>query len=248
MKRVLFSILLAVAISPALVSAGEDGTEILNQRCAECHNLTGPAPQTIRDLWKRDAPDLFYAGNKFRREWLVSWLQKPERLRPAGVNYLRTINSTPKKHQDTKKDAKQFDVLWGAVLKPLRHDILTGAEAEVVADALMQLKANEEQVAGMMLDTSKTVTLEQGEVLIDKVYGCQSCHQIEPGFGGYTGPELYTAGSRLQPEFMLSYIKRPRNWDPKIWMPNGNVKPEDLQKIVNYLILLAKEDYHATSD
>jgi len=246
MKRFLFSILLAVAISPVLASAGESGTEILNQRCAECHNLTGPAPQTIRDLWKRDAPDLFYAGNKFRREWLVAWLQKPERLRPAGVNYLRTINSTPK-HQDAK-DAKKFDVLWGAVLKPLRHDILTGAEAEVVADALMQLRANEDQVSGMMLDVSKKVTLEQGEVLIDKVYGCQSCHQIEPGFGGYTGPELYTAGKRLQTEFMLSYIKRPRNWDPKIWMPNGNVKPEDLQKIVNYLVLLAKEDFHATSN
>jgi len=51
----------------------------------------------------------------------------------------------------------------------------------------------------------------------------------------------------LQPEFMLSYIKRPKNWDPKIWMPNGHVKPDDLQKIVNYLILLSKGDFNASN-
>jgi len=245
MKRVLLISFLAAMISPALVSAGENGTEIINTRCAYCHDMKGPAPQSIRDLWKRDAPDLFYAGNKYRREWLVSWLQKPVRIRPAGVNYLRSINSTPTKLLNPKKGRK-YDVLWGEVLKPLRHETLTKAEAEATADTLMTYRAHDDLVAGMMLDASKAVTLDQGEVLIDKVYGCESCHQIEPGYGGYTGSELYTAGSRLQAAFMLSYIKRPRAWDPKIWMPNGHVKPEDLQKIVNYLVLLSKEDFNAS--
>ncbi|MDX8405047.1 MAG: hypothetical protein R8K50_02740 [Mariprofundus sp.] len=244
MKRLVCSILFAVLITPALASAGVNGSELLQQRCAECHNLQGPSPQSIRAVWKRDAPDLFYAGNKFRREWLVEWLQKPVRIRPAGVNYLRSINSTPKSFLDKK--GKVYDVLWGKVLKPLRHEILSGAEAEAAADALMALRPMDEHVSGMMLDTSKAVTLDKGEVLIDKVYGCQSCHQIEPGYGGYTGAELYTAGKRLQPAFMLSYIKRPKSWDSKIWMPNGNVKPDDLQKIVNYLVLLSKEDFNAS--
>jgi len=245
MKRFLLLAILSVAMSPALASAGDMGANILNQRCSTCHNLTGPAPQTIKDLWKRDAPDLFYAGNKFRRGWLVEWLQKPVRIRPAGVNYLRTINSTPK-NLDPKKGQK-YDVLWGSVLKPLQHLKLKKEEAEAVADALMELKPHDDLIAGMMLDKSQQVSLEKGEVLIDKVYGCFSCHQIEPGFGGYTGSELYTAGARLQPAFMLSYIKRPKNWDPKIWMPNGNVKPDDLEKIVNYLILLSKEDFNASN-
>lgn len=245
MYRLILSTILAVIISPALASAGEMGAKILEQRCAKCHNLTGPAPQTIRDLWERDAPDLFFAGNKFRREWLVEWLQKPVRIRPAGVNYLRTINSTPK-HLDPKKGPK-YDVLWGKVLKPLQHLTLKKEEAESTADALMQLRAHDELVSGKKLDTSKKVNLDRGEVLIDKIYGCFSCHQIEPGYGGYTGPELYTAGARLQPAFMLSYITRPKNWDPKIWMPNGHVKPDDLQRIVNYLILLSKEDFNASN-
>ncbi len=246
MKRFLLFAVVAVFISPAFAGAGESGTEILKNRCASCHDLKGPAPQTIRQLWKRDAPDLFYAGNKFRREWLVAWLQKPVRIRPAGVNYLRNINSTPPENQKTKSGRK-FDVLYGKVLKPLKHATLNKAEAMAVTDALMELKPHYDLVANVKLDTTKKVTLDQGEVLIDKVYGCQSCHQIEPGYGGYTGAELYTAGRRLQPEYMLSYIKRPRSWDPKIWMPNGHVKPADLQKIVNYLILLSKEDFDASN-
>jgi len=246
MKRILLLSFLVATVSPALASAGENGAEILKARCAYCHDLKGPAPQTIRQLWKRDAPDLFYAGNKFRREWLVAWLQKPVRIRPSGVNYLRAINSTPTNLTKTKKGRK-YDVLWGKFLKPLQHETLTRAEAEATADALMKLKSHDDLVAGMMVDTSKRVTLDKGELLIDKVYGCQSCHQIEPGYGGYTGPELYTAGRRLQSAFILSYIKRPKNWDPKIWMPNGNVKPDDLQKVVNYLILLSKEDFNASN-
>jgi len=244
MKRFLLSSLLAVAISPVLVSAGENGGELLKQRCASCHDLKGPAPQTIHELWKRDAPDLFYAGNKFRRQWLVNWLQKPVRIRPAGVSYLRNINSTPPENQKAKSGRK-YDVLYGKVLRPLKHVTLNKADAAAAADALMALKPHYELTSGVKLDTSKTVSLDKGEILIDKVYGCNSCHQIEPGYGGFTGPELYTAGKRLQPEYILSYIKRPKNWDPKIWMPNGNVKPNDLQKIANYLILLSKEDFNA---
>jgi len=240
----MLSFLIAM-LSPALSSAGEGGLELLKLQCAACHDLKGPAPQTIHELWKRDAPDLFYAGDKFRREWLVAWLQKPVRIRPAGVNYLRNINSMPV-HQDSSKVGRKFDVLWGSVLKPLKHITLNKADANLAADALMQMKPHYALIANEKLDTSKKVTLDQGELLIDKINGCLSCHQIEPGYGGYTGAELYTAGRRLQPEYMLSFIKRPKNWDPKIWMPNLHVTDENAQKIVNYLILLSKGDFNAS--
>jgi len=246
MKRLLLLSCLVAMASPALANAGESGQEILNTRCAYCHDFKGPAPQTIRALWKRDAPDLFFAGNKYRRDWLVAWLQKPVRIRPSGVNYLRAINSTPTSLMTTKKGRK-YDVLWGKFLKPLQHEILTNTEAEAVANVLMGLTRNYALTANETLDESKTVSLDAGELLIDKVYGCQSCHQIEPGYGGYTGPELYTAGRRLQPEFILSYIRQPKKWDPKIWMPNMHVKPDDLQKISNYLILLSKGDFNASN-
>ncbi|MDX8405009.1 MAG: hypothetical protein R8K50_02530 [Mariprofundus sp.] len=63
-----------------------DGKVILQQQCASCHNLTGPAPVTLTVLWQRKGPVLFYAGNKYRSEWIESWLQKPKQIRPSGGN------------------------------------------------------------------------------------------------------------------------------------------------------------------
>lgn len=247
MKKLFLVSLLVSMLSPALVSAGESGSELLKQRCASCHDLKGPAPQTIKELWKRDAPDLFYAGNKFQRDWLVEWLQKPVRIRPGGVNYLRHINSTPPKDQKTKSGRK-FDVLWGQVLKPLNHVKLSKQQAELAADALMEMTPNYSLNANVALDPSITTTLDDGEVLFDKVHGCLSCHQIEPNYGGYTGAEVYTAGKRLQPEYMLSFIRHPKDWDPKIWMPGfPEMTESDLQKLVQYMILLSKEDFNATN-
>jgi len=79
----------------------------------------------------------------------------------------------------------------------------------------------------------------------DKFLGCMACHEIEPGFGGASGPELYTAGLRLQPEFIASYIRSPQAWDPKIWMPNKRVSDSNIQKLVHYLAELAKEQGNA---
>ena len=80
-----------------------------------------------------------------------------------------------------------------------------------------------------------------GEMAFDKFHGCMACHLIEPDYGGFSGPELYTAGKRLQPEYIASYIRNPQAWDPKIWMPNKQVSDANIQKLVNYLELLSKE-------
>jgi cytochrome c1 len=45
----------------------------------------------------------------------------------------------------------------------------------------------------------------------------------------------------LQPAFIASYIRSPQAWDPKIWMPNKKVSDPNIQKMVQYLSELAKE-------
>ncbi len=215
-------------LSPA-VHAGEDGMHLLKQQCASCHDLTGPAPTTLKALWARKGPDLFYAGDKYRREWLVEWLQHPKRIRPAGEFYRHHIKPGPKR-----------DVVDPSTLKP--HPALGKNEAVAVADALMKLHAHRDWIAEEHLDASaKPGPL--GEMMFDKIYGCMACHEIEPGYGGLSGPEVYTAGRRLKPEFMLSYIRNPQGWDPKIWMPNKHVPEANIQKLVNYLLELSKEDW-----
>lgn len=209
---------------------GDNGDTVLQKDCSGCHNLTGPAPQNVQALWERKGPDLFYAGNKYRQGWLVSWLQKPVALRPAGEFYGRHILSTP-----------TGDQVDPSGLKP--HSALDKENAEAVAASLMKLKPHDDLINKEHIEPG-SISRSMGGMVFDKFLGCIACHRTEPDYGGLSGPELYTAGTRLQPEFIASYIRSPQAWDPKIWMPNKHVTDANIQKLVRYLELLSKEDAH----
>lgn len=228
MKLVASMLFLAMLSSVAFAA---DGNAILNKDCASCHSLKGPAPQTLKELWARQGPDLFYAGNKYREEWLASWLQKPQRIRPAGEFYGDHI----------KRGAKR-DEVDAATLS--EHMTLSREDATAVAGALMQLKPKSDLIAKEKIDPG-TIPGFMGEMVFDKFLGCSACHRYEEDTGGLSGPELYTAGKRLQPEFIASYIRSPQAWDPKIWMPNKHVSDANIQKLVHYLESLSEEQKDA---
>jgi cytochrome c2 len=215
-----------VALLPLAASAS-DGMAVLQKDCVSCHNLKGPAPQTLQALWDRKGPDLFYAGNKYRQEWLVGWLQKPQRIRPAGEFYGKHI-----------KPGAKSDEVDAATLE--NHVALSRDDAVAVAGELMKLKPHDDLIAKEKIEPV-TVSKQMGEMAFDKFMGCMACHFIETDYGGFSGPEIYTAGKRLQPEYIASYIRSPQAWDPKIWMPNKHVSDGNIQKMVAYMELLAKE-------
>ena len=223
--------LLALLLAAGSAWAAEDGAAILAQRCAGCHDLKGPAPRTLKELWARKGPDLFYAGNKYRQEWLVSWLQKPQRIRPAGQFY-----------EDHIKRGAKSDEVDPATLSD--HVALNHDDAAAAASALMQLAPNGALTAAEKLEPG-TISKSMGEMTFDKFFGCLACHQVEPGYGGLSGPELYTAARRLQPQFIASYVRSPQAWDPKIWMPNKHVNDANILKLVRYLEVLGTESVDA---
>lgn len=200
-----------------------DGNTILNKDCVSCHNLKGPAAQTLKELLAQKGPNLAYAGNKYRQEWLVSWLQKPQRIRPAGEFYGNHI-----------KTGAKHDEVDTATLKD--HVALSQSDATAVAAELMKLKPHDELIAKEKIEPGSA---SMGEMVFDKFLGCTSCHLIEPGYGGLSGPEVYTAAKRLQPEFIASFIRSPQAWEPKTWMPNKHVAEGNIQKLGDYLQSLA---------
>lgn len=210
-----------------LAAFANDGGAILQKDCSGCHNLKGPAPQTLKELWNRKGPDLFYAGNKYRQEWLVEWLQHPRRIRPAGEFYRNHI-----------KPGDKSDEIDSATLE--NHVALSKNDAEAVAAELMKLKPHDDLISKEKI-VPTTISKQMGELVFDKFQGCMACHLIEPDYGGFSGPEIYTAGKRLQPEYIASYIRSPQAWDPKIWMPNKHVSDANIQKLVSYIELLSKE-------
>jgi len=220
-----FPLLLALGSN---AMAAEKGMEILKGACAGCHHLTGSSPQTLQELWNRKGPDLFYAGNKYKADWLADWLQNPVRIRPAGMYYGNHI-----------KPGEKGDQADAATLSP--HPALAADEAKAAASALSALKEKSDLIRPGEYQ-SGTISLSMGEMVFNKFRGCLACHQIEPDYGGISGPEVYTAAKRLQEDYLISFMRNPQAWDPKTWMPNKHLTDSDLQKLVHYLRALSREE------
>jgi hypothetical protein len=230
MRRYILALLL-VASGNAL-AAGSSLTEgMLQKDCTSCHNISGPVAQTLKEAFAKKGPDLSYAGNKYRQEWLVSWLQKPARIRPAGMYY-----------GDHIKHGAKGDEIDPATLA--NHVVLSKADASAIAAELMKLKPHDDLIAKEKIEPG-TIDKMMGEMNFDKFWGCMACHLIEPEYGGLSGPEMYTAAKRLQPEFIASFIRNPQTWEPKTWMPNKEVSNGGILKMVYYFQWLSKESANA---
>lgn len=191
--------------------------------CAACHAMTKPNYEElgISERLDRKGPHLYYAGDKFNKEWLVSWLESPERIRPAG--------DFPPNHTIVTDEGDMVDE------STLHEHIAVPKEmVEPVADYLMSLHLeNAPQMAEEY--TPKKVSPVMGRMNFYKFKGCATCHRDEPDSGGLSGPELYTAWSRLNPNFFITYVVDPVAWDPNTMMPNRHLKEGDVHQLVDYL-------------
>ena len=211
------------------LAASADGAALVQQQCAACHALSAPdyAALGVSERAKRKAPPLNYAGNKFRREWLVAWLQNPTRIRPAGVFPPAHAQATPK-----------GEVVDATALPS--HPKLSAAEAESAADHLMTLQPFEKLIKAESYEPGG-IALRMGQMNFGKFRGCDGCHQDASDRGGVSGPELHTAWQRLQPKFISSYIGNPVAWDPHSMMPVGDLNADAVHKLANYLKVIGEK-------
>lgn len=222
---------LAVALSLGFLAApswADGGANQLKSQCASCHAIEKPQDASLDRLWKRGGPDLYFAGSKFNKPWLVQWLQNPVRIRSAGELYRKHVKGSDKE-----------DVIDETTLTP--HVRLAKAEAETAADALMTLFGPAGLVEKNAFKGEK-VSTAMGAMFFGKLRGCGACHMAKPGSGGASGPELYTAGERLQADYLYSYIKNPQKFDPRVWMPTLNLAEPDLQRLTAYILQLSAKE------
>jgi cytochrome c2 len=219
-----------VAGFSSVASAQKSGPDILDNQCAQCHALfsKGQQAQAIRAVRMRKGPPLFYAGNKYRKDWIIKWLQNPTRIRPGGMFFVNYVETSP------RGDAISESRL------PASHPKLTLDDAVAVAEALMALRAKSELIEKGAY-VAQSVPKILGEMSFVKLLGCSSCHRNAPDSGGLSGPELYTSFERLQGDFLVSFIRDPIAWQPKIAMPQRPINAAAAGKLVNYLKLLSEE-------
>ena len=226
MLRMFAFVLAALFVSAPLGFAADGKALVDSNKCGDCHKMSGPTAQTIAEVLKRKAPDLFYAGSKFNKDWLVGYIQKPTTIRPGGVVYLNSI--TLDGEADVVKEA------------PKCASKLSAGDAAAVADYLMTLKD-----ANMPTGTfkkMKKVKKAKARVLMMKDEACNSCHVFPGKGGGISCPTFEGIGARLNPDWMYSFIKDPHYWDPKAWMAKRDFPEESLQLMVNFMVNMDGED------
>ncbi len=179
--------------------------------CSDCHYTEGPAREkTIEDQLAKKGPELWYAGSKFQRPWLETWLSDPKNIRLLKFNTLDDEN-------------------------PGGHAALSAADATPVADFLMSLTSAEVE-SGVI----KPKSHPKGKLLFKKKMPCSGCHQYvdrKKVLGGLSGPSLVGAGERLNPDWILAYLKNPTVFKPVRAMPvfAGIMSPKDMEFVSSYV-------------
>jgi len=214
--------LLAVTVSMAAAllvmtatpvhAAGGDG--IFKKSCTGCHYTDGPAREkTIADQLAKKGPELWYAGSKFQKAWLLAWLQNPKPIRPLKYNSITESN-------------------------PADHPKLSAADAAAVTDFLMGLTSKE--VKAGVVKPSDSV---QGKNIFAKKAPCGGCHEYPVKaelHGGKSGPSLVGASKRLNPDWIYAYLANIKAFKPVRDMPDfGSVlNKKDLMSISEYVASL----------
>lgn len=215
---------LCLLVAMGAVSAAKaDIDPDLKKQCASCHALEKPSQPSVERLWTRKGPDLWYAGDKFNRDWLAAWLQKPTPIRPGGVIWFK--NAKPGEPRDQIDQASVPS-----------HVALDPAAAAKLADGLMALRGEGLVTEGAF--KPEAVNLTMGKMAFGKLRGCVACHEDKPGNGGASGPGLHDAGERLKPDYVHAYIKDPQAFDRYVWMPRLQLSEPDLQRLTGYLMSL----------
>jgi len=180
--------------------------------CSECHYTDGPAREkTIDDQLAKKGPELWYAGSKFQKAWLAAWLADPKPIRPMKFNSLTEENAGD-------------------------HPKLADGDAAPVADFLMSLTSSDVESGKV-----KPKKNPKGRQIFAKKMPCSGCHQYRGRknkiSGGRSGPSLVDAGLRLNPDWILAYLQKPKVFKPVKMMPIfvGVLSDKDMMNVARYI-------------
>ena len=161
--------------------------ELIQQACVQCHRLEGKA----ESRFNLRAPDLIWAGSKYRRPWLVRWLTGKE-----AALYAKGY---------------RWDLSEGAV----KHPVVTDAEANAIADYFEE-NNKDPRVAVGAFDVSKVSKYEVTfGGMAYKAHACLGCHTIEEDgklIGGQQSAALQNAGHRYNLDWLYRFGQNPQDF------------------------------------
>jgi mono/diheme cytochrome c family protein len=198
------------------------GRELLVKfNCEGCHRLEGIGrPAMI-------GPDLTNIGTKVSRAWIYKWLKEPRTITDSQGNIKVDGVETENEPRMPKfrLDEKELRGL-SAYLSTLKSHPPEPHKIDPRVLAKWQKNPN---------------TVQQGELRFRQMF-CSDCHAlavVRAGttelIGGDIGPELTKVGSKVKPDWLISWLRDPQAYLPHAIMPRYQWSDEDLYTVSQYL-------------
>lgn len=172
-------------------------------------------------------PDLSSIGTKVSREWIYKWLKEPRTIVDQDGNV--TVNGYEAEEEPRMPKFR-----------------LTETELRALTAYLSVQKAKPMARYGIspavVAAWSKNPELiSQGELRFRQMF-CTTCHSLAVTragetklIGGDIGPELTKVGSKVNPDWLIAWLRDPQGYLPHTRMPRYGWSDEDLYKVTQYI-------------
>jgi mono/diheme cytochrome c family protein len=198
------------------------GRQLLAElNCQGCHRL----PRIERPAML--GPDLTNIGTKVSREWIYKWLKEPRTILDKDGNV--TVNGYETEEVPRMPKFRLAD----AELRGLSA-YLSVQKARVITP----YKIDARVVSAWSKNPEIT---SQGELRFRQMF-CSTCHSLAVTragetklIGGDIGPELTKVGSKVNPDWLIAWLRDPQGYLPHTRMPRYGWSDEDLYKVTQYI-------------
>ncbi|MGB0452751.1 MAG: c-type cytochrome [Bacteriovoracaceae bacterium] len=184
--------------------------------CYGCHKIEG---------WEHKrtpGPSLVKMKGKLSKEFFKSWVWSPK-------SFNKHARMPSFFMQDNNKSAE--------------FQKLNAVEVNAMAEYLFKISKGYEP-----FKKYKGGDVERGKELIGTV-GCMSCHGVD-GFeaeskkvGAYAGPHLSGTGSKVDPDWLVSWLVKPSHYDPDTIMPSFRLTDKEANDMAAYLLSLRNKKF-----
>jgi mono/diheme cytochrome c family protein len=199
------------------------GRELLVKlHCVGCHRLEGITRPAML------GPDLTNLGTKVSRAWIYKWLKEPRTVTDSNGNI--TLNGIENEEEPRMPQFRLNDKevrALSAYLSSRRSGPPEPARFDSRVVAALEKKPD---------------TVDQGEVRFRQMF-CTTCHSVAVTragetrlIGGQIGPELTKVGSKVNPEWLVAWLRNPQAYMPYSLMPRYGWSDEDLFKVTRYIL------------
>lgn len=200
-----------VELIPGATVLNEGRLAIVKNGCYACHKIEGWEGK------RKPGPSLLKIASKVDKEWFKSWVWSPRSINAHSKMpsfFGQSNNSTP---EFTKLNLTEVNAI-----------------AEYVWEKSKPYQPNEKFHPGNAVNGKKLI----GEI------GCLACHGVEgleeqsKKIGGFAGPYLSGIGSKVKPDWLVSWLKKPWHYQEDTIMPSMRLTDSEASDIATYLLSL----------